>query len=182
MGLGSDVQLIRERSTGPTYRPFFRYMDTVGDGTGVKNQVADCSAVSCVPVVNPIAGDIMRVEYLHVFIEGAGAIATGGYGDLAALTNGIIIGTFSAGFVLQDTYTDAVNILRNIDYVRNGFTINNDPAGNTNVISFTLDLRSQFVRIEGGSAYAAAFGATLDDDFSSLTSHYFMVQGYYEIF
>ena len=162
-----------------------RFLDTNGDGTGTKNFIGDHTPSEA--FIAPATGQIFRIARLIVSIEDESGIKAGLYGGLPALTNGITITQADDSGELVD-FTDGYPIKTN---------------GQWGLLCFDVDLKSwsvtpteemvlvrynfkqpprqgtgQFIRLIGDNG--GRLSIHLNDDFDTLLSHRFMVQGYVE--
>jgi hypothetical protein len=84
-------------------RRLVRHLDTVGDGSGTKNVVADYSSGAQAFKLAPAAGQIFFIENLNIFLDAGAAMPAGVFGALgAALTNGFRPKIKDAGQTIAD--------------------------------------------------------------------------------
>jgi hypothetical protein len=70
-------------------------MDLVGDGTGsINGSVAGSLGSPISLIIKPQPTQILYVTRILIFIEDSGTLDSGGFGNGAALTNGIIFRTY----------------------------------------------------------------------------------------
>ena len=65
-----------------------QFLDTVGDESGDISAKGNYATATDI-FIQPPSSQAYEIARLHVFIQSAGVIASGKYGDIAALTNGI---------------------------------------------------------------------------------------------
>lgn len=173
---------------GGVIRPFIfgdqeylgRFLDTVGDGSGVKNaSVNHAGAAQSYQIIAP-AGSRYIITELTVNIRDGGTIDSNQYGNGIGLTNGITVQTSNGtpDFVL----TDSVPILTNNDWGRFGsidhYTFGSGAEYLLSKISF-LSFGQRGLVLEPGTD-ADRLEVILNDNFSGLQQHYFYVKGYIE--
>ena len=152
----------------------FAYLDTNGDSSGVFNGIGDYSSSPVDFFLQPPVDEVWAIERMIVSIRGD--CGRGGYGQAAALTNGIHIKTTnSAGDTLLDL--DCVCPIKDeFQWGSLCFDVKHHETneGNTWV----------FVRWTFGKAglpivlrHQDRLVVTLNDDFRHLTAHRFQVQG-----
>lgn len=175
--LGEDLRMVREIGGGV---PFFRYMDHEGDGSGEKNHNHDCSGGVQVRITPPV-GMVYVVTAVMVWIKTAGKMKAHQYGNGPALANGITMGIMRDGEVITDT-TDGVPVKTNIDWMHIGrrFEYIEGPALGVDP-SYWLSWW-EYIAV-GEPAFLdgtllTEFVMFMNDDFSHLLEHYFIVFGY----
>ena len=158
--------------------PFFRYLDTNGDGTGTKNANGDYSLVADDFYFQPT-----RACYIHrmlVFMEDTSGFTAEEYGNLgAALSNGYEVQLKDSSDGVQVDLTDGVVITTNSSLARTCYDANLKDWGTTPTDE-ALVARWTFSRA-GIPLYMNAndkFVITFNDDLTGLLQHYFMVQGH----
>jgi hypothetical protein len=94
-------------------RRLVRHLDTVGDGSGTKNVVADYSSGAQAFKLAPAAGQIFFIENLNIFLDAGAAMPAGVFGALgAALTNGFRPKIKDAGQTIAD-FMDGIPLKQN---------------------------------------------------------------------
>jgi len=79
--------------------PFFRFLDSVGNGSGSKTMVANFSgAATSYKMIVP-AGKIYIATQFVIHISGAGSYSATNFGGIATLTNGILLNIRMNGVV-----------------------------------------------------------------------------------
>lgn len=152
-------------------------LDTVGDGTGVKNAIGDYSVVPQLFKIQPGPGRIFRLARMTVVVsDGAGVISWGDYGPMSALVNGV---TFALDLrnIPADVTFDPIVIRSNMDWSKHTFDtqIKVSPAQNFFQAAWDFSLSGQVQRLDGNEG--EYFGLVLNDDFTSLNTHVFTVDG-----
>lgn len=154
---------------------FFRYLDTVGDGTGTMNANGDYSATAQDFFFQPAFG--VYVFRMIIMIEDTNGMRAEEYGNLGvALNNGYTIMKKDSDDIVQLDINDSVSIKTNAEIGRSGFEtdIKSWGAGDEVLLAgckfadtgapLELDRNDKLV-------------VTLNDDFTGLIEHFFMVQG-----
>lgn len=155
----------------------YRYLDTNGDGTGTKNAIGNYATATEFKIVPP-SNQIYVLERLIVHVLDGGAFDAEKYGNGVTLTNGIGIWKRNGSGDLTD-YCDSVPVVSNADWGRMCYDVTyldigtGDKAMN---VRWTFSKAGQPVRLDGPNG--EYFTAELEDNFSGLTAHYFMIQGY----
>jgi hypothetical protein len=164
---------------GAQHPLLFRFLDTTGDGTGTKLFTA--SHISEAAFIAPAAGERFRLTRLLVTIHDASAVPEVYGGLAAALTNGIQIKQKRAGTTVVD-FTDGLPIKNNANWIRlAGVDVVDLDWGNvTNDhvvgVRWTFDKAGQEILLDGDAS--DTFEVELNDNFTGLIDHTFMVQGY----
>lgn len=171
---------------GPVPTPIYRYLDTVGDGSGTKNAIGNYSATEEIFFIQPPGNQVFRIVRMIVLIGGkASQVKTDNYGSLAALSTGVVVRTNGDGGILD--LTDGVPVKTNAAW--GGLCYDSEIYSSTsntdtyNRVRWTFERAGYPVRLDG--SLNQRLEVVLNDDFTApasdaLTSHYFMVQGYIE--
>ena len=157
--------------------PLFRYVDTDGDGTGTKNAVGNYASAAETFYIAPPATKVFYIHRLIVTITDAGAPDSGKYGNNIVLTNGILASVTNNSTEID--LCDGVPVKTNADWGRMCYDMKPDTfgAGNDSVtVRWTFSKSGQPLILAGDRS--DQFTITLNDDFSDLIGHYFMIQGY----
>ncbi len=179
------VQIIDPASTAGTQKTIInQFMDTTGDGTGTKiatGNYSDAGDGLTSFKIAPGAGEIYRLSRLIVHIADEGVINTAAtYGQLT-LTNGVAM---SAQTVNNPGGVDplmGINIFSTWDWGRYCFDVlGTDYTTNLNIFQarWTFQKAGQFVRLDGDAG--DFLSVDLNDNFSGLNDHTFIIQGYIE--
>jgi hypothetical protein len=159
--------------------PLYRYLDTVGDGSGVKEHAVDYSGASATKLlIKPPAGEVYVVERMLVAIVAAGQVLASKYGDQNALSNGLLVVVERDEDLLADL-TDEVPIKTNSDWGRLCFDVLSSGVGPGDtyvLIRWTFGRAGKPIFLDGDRDDALVVLA--HDTFAPLTSHTFMVQGH----
>ena len=169
---------------GTVKQPFYRFADTVGDGSGVYDLNGDYSAGGLgltIAKVQPSAGEVLRLERVIWFIRDTGSFKASGYGAVAgSLTNGIQVRVQNDGGTL-------VNLTSQEKIVTNGgigtycydVDVKTWGSGDEMLLArWTFAKAGYPLRLIGDNN--ERFELVLNDDFSDLVHHAFHLQGYYE--
>lgn len=155
-----------------------KQFDTVGNGTGTKNAIGNYSAEAQSFKITVPANKTYSLENLKIYMASSSAFTTSGYGSsLANITNGWTIKVRKDG-VLTDIL-DGMVIKSNYDLEGIATSINR--------VSFS-GLEDGFVVTVSFSEYGIPFylkaaeyiEIVLNDDFSGLTKHQFIIKGHGE--
>lgn len=166
---------------GIEQRYFSRFLDITGLGTGNKNAAGDYSSGVQDFKIAPRSNKIFRIASLTVFIQDSEDIAQSGYGAVSGLTNGIRV------FVTSDRnetlYLDDGEPIKTImHWTQRSSNLNNDFSITTprNPILLRWNFLEAGVHVRLNGFLNEALVVRLNDDFSDLTDHKFLVQGYQE--
>jgi len=156
---------------------FYRYADTVGDGTGVKDHVSDYSVTPGAARLDAAAMTLLRVERLLVSYQDASGFRASRYGNLgAALTNGIAVKHLDAGGGVIQDLTDASPVLTNAGWGALCYDVDVKSWGAGDevlVCRWTFSKAGKAITVRPGERLAVEF----NDDLSGLVSHRFQFQG-----
>lgn len=82
-----------------------RFMDTVGDGSGSIDLNVNGSVTPVTFKITPAPGEILYMSRLLWYLRDTGSLDSGGFGNGAALTNGIDFGFYyDVGLPSEDRY------------------------------------------------------------------------------
>lgn len=155
-----------------TQTPFFRYLDTAGNGTGTK--IATGTYTSTRFYLQPPTANVYAVQRLIVSIEDSAVITPSLYGSVT-ITNGVVIRRVSGSTVI--TLTDGVTLSNNLGWRRLCDVEQTNITGVTNQLQAVCDF-SIPIRLNGDQS--ERLEVLLQDDFSGLDGHYFVAEGYKE--
>ena len=159
--------------------PFFRFVDSVGDGTGSKTMNVDGSVTPQVFKLAPLAGQRLRLERGIFFLEDAGNFTAAGFGAGAALATGVSIEVREASDdSVRVDLTSGVLIKGNAGFSRYCHDVNYFQFGaGDNFLSarWTWSKAGAPLPI-GGDGYLAV---TISDDLTGLVDFTLAVQGVY---
>lgn len=154
---------------------FSRFLDETGDGSGNKDAIGDYSAVVTDFLITPPVNNTFDIFRLLVQIADTGPIDAGFYGNNIVLTNGIrLLLLDNTGTIITD-YVDTMPIITNANWARFAFDAKKTDFGagqNYIDIRWTFQRGGRPLRLRNQS-----LAVRLNDDFTSLTSHTFLMQG-----
>lgn len=155
------------------------------DGLGVTtNAVGDYSAGLEYWELRPGPTEVFRVHSIIVTIKDKQVRDVSKYGALAALTNGItfqLVDGVGGAAVILSTFTAGESIKSNGDWVGFSWKMDVYAGGNPGVVMFgrgVADFFGDGIQLDGSADIALRM--VLNDDFTGLTSHHFLGNGYYE--
>ena len=159
----------------------FRFLDTVGNGSGTKDATgnySDAGSGSTDFLIAPTGTQVFVLERMIVHIKDTSGIDADKYGNNITLTNGITVTYNDTSGEVVDLL-DGVNIFSNGDWARQCYDANLITWGSGNDI---VSIRWTFSRAGIPLVLKGDEGddltVTLNDDFSGLLEHRFQVQGY----
>ena len=157
-----------------------RFMDTKGDGTGEKNAIGDYSSTEQTFFIQPSDVQTLRITRLVISIEDNGPIDAGAYGNGIDLVNGIQLQVRNDSGVVNDL-TDNVPIFTNSHWGRYTYDIKESSFGmGSNYVFARWSFIRSGITIRLRGAENERFAMILNDDFSGLVSHRFLIQGFFE--
>lgn len=163
-------------------QPVFRFLDTVGDGTGEKNAIGDYSSVPQEFKLAPKLHEGFFVAQLIVLIAVNGALGSGVYGGGGMgndpLTNGVQVYKKKLSVVTANL-TDGVTVKSSGDWLRFGPDVevmDFGPGDNHIMFRFTVVKNDNVLALSGNDKESLV--VSLSDDFTGLTKHYFMAHGH----
>jgi len=156
---------------------FYRYADTVGDGTGSREGAVNGSVTPVVLRLMPRAGETsLEVHNMMVHIMDVGLFDTGKYGNNIVLTNGISVGVYNADGSLDRDLMDGEPIKLNVEWHHVCYDASLSTYGTGDA---SLSVSWPFTR--AGMPIILEFGEsiciTLADDLTGLTHHAFRFEG-----
>lgn len=159
----------------PTADRIDQLIDSTGDGTGTTEQATTADEY----MYKPGAGVVAIIERINIFMQTAGRITPGSYGNLTALTTGILITTKNSSDAIIHTFTPQLikvtnhwGLLAGRDIIPSAFGAGVD---NTNV-RWTLSKAGAPVIINGDAG--EYLSVNIQDDLSALTSQIMHLQAY----
>ncbi len=158
----------------------FRYLDTVGDGSGTKNAVGDYSSSATKFLIKPPSDETFIIERLIVSVEDGGSFDAAKYGNGITLTNGMHVHEEVNGVQKLDLIDagGGQTIKTNADWGALCYDADVKTWGTGNqvlLVRWTFSKAGAPVRLDG--AIGEELTITLNDDFSALVDHRFMAQG-----
>jgi hypothetical protein len=156
-----------------------RYMDTNGDGTGATNAVGNYTTTAAAFYYQPVAGAVAYISRMIVSVEDTGGMQAEEYGNIgAALTNGIEVKVVDDVGTIYDL-TSGVPIKTNSQWGQVCYDVEVKAWGSGNdllVARWTFAQSGTRIELEGDNN--ERIEAQLNDNFTDLISHRFIVQGY----
>ena len=163
-------------------RYVYRFLDTVGDGTGVTQHSDDFSTTEELYQVDPPAQGFFAILQMMVQIRSNGMMSGEKYGDQPELTDGIIVGTFDLDDNIIVDLTGGQPIKSNGDWAKQAY--------DAQMMGFGAAAASgdQYLKVRWNFADAGQpifisqgerFAVKLSDDFSGLISQTAQVQGFF---
>jgi hypothetical protein len=161
--------------------PIFRYLDTVGDGSGNKVATGDYSGAVEDFILAPPAGVVYYVARMLVSIEDVNIDAIDIYGGLAAaLTNGISVLVLDGAGATTLDLTDGLPVHQNGDWQRMCYdvSIQNQTGNSTDglYVRWTFTRSNGIIRLNGSEN--ESFVVRLNDPLTGLISHTFHMHGF----
>ncbi len=154
-------------------------LDTVGDGSGTFDAIGDYSGAAEEFFIAPAAQEIYCITRLIVSLSDAGSFDADKYGNNIDITNGILLHVANASSTLYPLIQVNHPVTTNAGWAHycHDFTSHSFGSGqNHGTVRWTFAKSGQMVVLDGGLSEKLV--VTLEDDFSDLVSHHFLVQGY----
>ncbi len=157
---------------------FFRYLDTVGDGTGITNAVGDYSVTP-----TPFFFQPPLAVYIHkaiIMIESIAGMWAERYGNIPnGLINGYSLIHRDTDDISQLELNNGIPIKTNAQIGRTGFNVDVKTWGaGDEVLLATCDFQTTGAPLTLKANHK--LGIILNDDFTGLKQHFFMVQGIFD--
>ncbi len=163
-------------------RYFYRFLDTAGDGTGIKQQSDDFSTTADFYQVDPPAQGFFAIHLMTVQIRSSGMMSGNKYGDQPELTNGITAAIIDLDDNVVTDLTDGQPVKNNADWAKFAY--------DARMLDFGPGSASgdQYLRVRWKFADAGQpvfisqgerFAVKLNDDFSGLISQTAQIQGFF---
>ena len=130
--------------------------------------------------IQPPSGEVFHVHRLLVFVQDAGTFDSGSYGNGITLTNGIAVRVQNN----EGTYSDltaGLPVKINPHWKRLCYDVDISTYGQGDEAMgarWTFSKAGHPIRLDGGSG--DRLEVLLDDDFTGLIDHTFLVQGFVE--
>ena len=153
-------------------------LDTVGDGSGVKDHIVDYTGVEQIIRVKPPVGKVYQIARLLVHYDDNGSISTDKYAAAPALTAGVKCSVKDANDVDLNDLTNGLRVKNNGDWAALCYDLGlQDWGGGDNMftVRWTFEKHGVPIRINGDDG--ESFCITLNDDFSTLNQHLFVAEG-----
>lgn len=159
--------------------PFFRYLDTNGDGTGTKSVTGNFGASVEDFYIQPAPTEVFYISRMLVGVEDGtinSADVYGGLGD--PLSNGILLLKTTAAGTLEQ-YTD-LPVTTNGEWAYLCYDLAvNSGIGNANdvmTVRWTFAKTGGLIRLDGRAGERLVI--RVEDNFTGLLEHLFQVQGF----
>lgn len=155
----------------------YRYLDTNGDGTGTTNAITNYTTETEF-FIAPGTAYTYGLYRMLVTIEDASGGSADEYGNIgSALTNGIKLSVIDSSDNELLDLTAGAPIKTNAEWGSNCYDVDQKTWGTGNELfvvrwTFTRDAEDPLI-IKPGNRFAAV----LNDDFSGLVAHKFLVRG-----
>lgn len=178
---GEHVVELDQSSTGPQKNLISQHLSLSGDGVGTVDFIGDYSSVADIAYIQPPASTIYRVARMIIYIEAGSGFRAERYGNLSgALANGIHVHVENDGGTIVDL-TSGFPIKTNGAWGHACFDVDLKTwgAGDEMLLArWTFQRSGQFIRLDGDENERLEI--SLDDDFTGLVHHKFLIQGYVE--
>lgn len=154
---------------------FFRYLDTNGDGSGTMNAIGDYSLTPTAFYYQPPI--TVKVHKAVIMIESLQGMWAERYGNImGGLTNGYSFCQSNVDDVVQIEINNGIAVKSNAELGRTGFDVDVKTWGAGNeVLLATCNFNETGAPLELKANNKMS--VTLNDDFSGLIQHFFMLQG-----
>lgn len=154
-----------------------RHLELTGDGTGEDNLIQDYSAAAGVARISPAAGEIFQIERMIVFIQDTGNFSASGYGNLGALTNGLVL-EYDCGGAVHPLVEEPIQ--SNAEWAAQCYDARYDNYGTGDNMLFarwTFAKAGAPIILSGDRNEEVRLH--LNDNFTGLVKHQFLLQGLY---
>ena len=163
---------------------FTQFLDTVGDGSGVKNAIGDYSGGVTIFKVQPGAGVIYKIHTMIIHIEDGSGFRAERYAALGtALTVGIIVRVQDNGGTIV-ALTDATAPVKNngnwAEYAGPGVDVKAWGAGEEQLVGLWEFAQCHGVPIRLDGDANERLEVVLNDDFTDVVDHHFVARGFKE--
>lgn len=155
-------------------QPFFRHLDTVGDGTGSIDGNGNYSVTP--RKLKLTAASELDLHRMMVEIRDTGAFSAEKYGALAELTNGVKVEAIDADDNVLIDLLDGTPIKSNAEWGANCYDVDLKTWGAGDefvLVRWTFAKAGAPLTLHAGESLQV----TLQDDLSGLVEHHFLVQG-----
>lgn len=159
---------------------FNRYLDTNGNGTGTDSAIGDYSSVEGIFYVQPSLNQVLTLHRLIVCIQDGQGFRAERYVSLgAALSNGVALRVSNDKGIVTDV-TNGNPIVNNAGW--GGLCYDVDlktwGAGDEILLArYSFDKAGTQIALDGDNG--DKFEVLLNDNFTGVVTHRFMVQGHY---
>lgn len=176
---GTRLQVISasEQLYNKNDAPFFRFADTVGDGSGTTNVIGNYDQVEGIHRIKVPVGQNMLIHRMIITIRDAGVFRADHYGSIgAALSEGIEVRIADGAATILDI-TDGQPVVHNLGWAERCYdTAFQGFAAGDNFLSarWTFEKAGQPLQLSSGQELQII----TNDDLTGLVEHYFNVQGH----
>jgi hypothetical protein len=158
--------------------PFFQFLDTVGDGTGIKNAKGNYSGGIQRFIIKPAIETVYQVNRMIVWIEDGANLVDDKYGSDIVLNNGIEVKVLNDAGVKTDlTHGDPIKT--NVEWARYCYDVWAVSVGfaarKMASVRWTFGQAGAPITLNGRDGDRLAI--ILHDNFSGLVKHKFQAQG-----
>lgn len=161
--------------------PLIRYLDTIGNGTGIKNATGNYSIVPQPFFIAPSAGQIFVITALLLQMSDNGPFGQSIYGSLATpLTNGLLV-SYKRGATIVTDLLDGIPIKTNDNFYHQSYhtLMATFSAGVNTIVCRLINAEENGYSIVLNGNYSDRLEVYCQDDFSTLVDQTFKVNGYY---
>lgn len=159
--------------------PIYRYLDENGNGSGNKNANGNYAGSPTRFFIQPPADEVFFLNRMIVLLEDGGSIDAGGWGNGAALTNGVECDLRDPiNDILTDLF-DGLPLLTNAGWAQFCYDVRSTDfgAGNNYLgVRWTFTKSGRPLVLRGSKQ--ESFGITFNDNVTNVVRNTFMVQGY----
>lgn len=158
--------------------PFVRYLDTNGDGTGTKEAIGNYSVTPDTFFIQPATNEIMNIGSLLLHVAGGTAFGISEYGNIGTpLTVGVVINITINGSTIAFTNSHPLKSNGDLMHIANSFDIHAFKNLETSIAArITNEAFGTGLILKGYTNDKLEI--ILNDDFTTLTSHDFIVTGF----
>lgn len=158
-------------------RKIYRYLDTVGDGSGIKSADVNGSGTQVDFKITCPEGKLLELQRMIVYVTDVGKLQVDKYGKDIVMTNGITCEVRDPlGAPLIDMF-DGIPVKTNMDWSAICYDTLITNGGTQDVSSmsvrWTFSETGQRLALRSGESLVV----TINDNLSALTDHRFFVQG-----
>ncbi len=155
---------------------FYRYLDTDGDGGGTVSAIGNYATATQFYIQDTTR--YLAIERMIVYVEDAGSMDSGQYGNGITLTNGIELQILESDDSLIYDVMAGNPVTKNMHWQGkcHDLTMSSWGSGNTGYsVRWTFSKSGKPIILAPGQKLAII----LEDNYTGLIDHRFQVQGYY---
>jgi len=156
----------------------YRYLDTVGDGSGTTDAIGNYATATAFKITPP-SDRIFVLSRMIVQVVDNGNFDADKYGNNVTLTNGLLMCVRDSNEGILLDLCDNQAIKTNAGWAAVCYDSREDAYGTGNSylsVRWTFSKSGAGIRIDG--TQGQDFAVILEDNFSTLIKHVFMVQGW----